>query len=74
MWNGSAWSAMGSNGAGNGALTNQVFSIATNGEDVFIGGTFLNAAGNAAADYAARWSGANWGSIDGSTTTPAFSC
>ena len=68
-WNGSAWSGVGSNGAGNGAFGGQVYTIATTGEDLYVGGSFQNASNNAAADYAARWTGASWAAIDGSTTT-----
>jgi len=71
-WSGSAWSGMGSNGAGDGAFNDQVFAIATTGEDTFVGGRFTNASGNATADYGARWSGASWVAVDGSTTTAPF--
>jgi len=71
-WSGTAWSGMGSNGAGNGPFNDQVFAIATTGEDTYVGGMFTNASGNATADYGARWNGAAWLAVDGSTTTAPF--
>jgi hypothetical protein len=55
-WNGSAWSALGSDGAGGGALTGWVESLAVSGTDLYAGGSFANAAGIPTADYVARWS------------------
>ncbi len=67
-WNGSAWSALGSNGSGDGALDNWVQAIAVSGADVYAGGWFENAGGVAAADYVARWNGSTWSGLgsDGS--------
>jgi stage V sporulation protein SpoVS len=66
-WDGSGWSALGSNGAGNGAIANIVWSIAVNGADVYIGGSFKNVNNNGAvipeADYIAKWNGANWSAL-----------
>ena len=51
------WSALGSNGAGNGALNDQVRAVAVSGSNVYIGGTFTNVAGIPEADYVAKWNG-----------------
>ena len=62
-WNGSAWSAMGSNSAGtNGwfpAATN-IYGMASSGANVFATGTFQNADGDARADNVAWFDGTNW--------------
>ena len=64
-WTGSAWAAMGSNGSGNGALSLQVFALASSNGSVYVGGQFLNAAGIAAADYIAKWTlaGNTWSAL-----------
>jgi hypothetical protein len=77
-WNGSAWSALGSNGVGIGALNYQVSALAVSGTDLYVGGAFYNAAGIAAADYIARWNGSVWsalgsnGSGDGALSGPVW--
>src|SRR5687768_17123179 len=63
LWNGSAWSALGSNGAANGALNGSVGSLVVSGAVVYVGGSFTNVAGVAAADYLARWSGSAWSAL-----------
>jgi hypothetical protein len=67
-WNGSAWSALGSNGSGNGALNSVVWVFALSGTDLYVGGQFTNAAGIHEADGIARWNGAAWSALgsDGS--------
>lgn len=73
-WSGTAWSALGSSAAGDGALNNRVRALAVSGTDLYVGGVFANAAGVAAADHVARWSGTTWsalgsnGSGDGAIT------
>jgi hypothetical protein len=62
-WNGSVWSALGSNGSGNGALNGSVRAVALSGTDAYAAGMFTNAAGIAAADYVARWNGSNWSAL-----------
>jgi hypothetical protein len=62
-WNGSAWSALGSNGFGEGALFGIVDAIAISGSNVYVGGSFTNAAGLAAADYIAMWNGSSWSAV-----------
>jgi hypothetical protein len=60
-WDGANWSALGSNGAGDGALGSTVSALLLNASgDLYAGGAFTNAGGNAPADYLARWDGANW--------------
>lgn len=54
-WDGSAWSALGSNGAGNGALGNTVYALAVFESELYVGGMFVDAAGIPAADYLARY-------------------
>jgi len=59
------WSALGSNGSGGSAIANgYVYDIAVNGTDVYVGGSFTNVANIAAADYIARFDGANWFAVD----------
>ena len=62
-WDGSAWSAMGSNTAGtNGwfpAATN-IYDLASVGSNVFATGTFQNANGDARADNVAWFDGTTW--------------
>ena len=67
-WNGSAWSAVGSDGAGNGALNRAVRAIAVSGSKVFVGGDFTDAAGLTSADFIAMWTGSAWSALgsDGS--------
>jgi hypothetical protein len=52
-----AWSALGT------GLNNAVWSIAVSGTDVYAGGYFTDAGGNANADYIAKWNGANWSAL-----------
>ena len=47
-WNGSAWSAMGASGTGNGVLSGQVYALAISGSDVYVGGYFYTVGGNPA--------------------------
>jgi trimeric autotransporter adhesin len=66
-WDGTNWSAMGSNGSGDGALSSEVFAlaVAANGADLFVGGMFTSAANIPEADYIARWNGTNWFALGG---------
>ncbi|MBK9208848.1 MAG: S-layer homology domain-containing protein [Anaerolineales bacterium] len=45
-WNGSSWSALGSNGAGNGALNSFVYALAVIQNDLWVGGDFLDVNNN----------------------------
>jgi hypothetical protein len=62
-WDGSTWSALGSDGSGQGALSFPVFALAVSGDDLYVGGHFTNAAGIAAADHVARWDGSAWSAV-----------
>ncbi|MCS6888813.1 MAG: hypothetical protein NZQ09_11435, partial [Chloroflexus sp.] len=62
-WDGTAWSALGSNGSGDGALNQTVNAITAQGNNLYVGGSFTNAAGIAAADYIARWDGTAWSAL-----------
>lgn len=63
-WDGTHWSALGSDGNREGALNNTVYGIAVSGTDVYVGGTFTDVNNNGTllpeADYIARWDGSNW--------------
>ena len=75
-WDGHAWSALGSNGAGDGALVGGVRALAVSGTDLYVGGFFQNAAGIPEADYVAKWDGDAWSALgsngygDGAITQP----
>jgi hypothetical protein len=62
-WNGSAWSALGSNTGGTDgwfpAATN-IYGLASTGSNVFATGTFQNASGDARADNVAFFDGTAW--------------
>ena len=86
-WDGTNWSALGSNGAGGSSLNNFVTSIVVNGNDIYVGGAFENVNNNGviltAADGIAKWDGENWsalgsngsgnGSLNGSVTALTWS-
>jgi hypothetical protein len=62
-WNGSAWSALGSNAAGtNGVFPprSSVYAILPAGSRVFVGGAFQNANGNPLADNLVVFDGKSW--------------
>ncbi len=63
VWNGNAWSALGSNTTGGGAINNSVFALAVSGNNLYAGGNFSNAAGVATADYVAEWNGSTWSGL-----------
>jgi trimeric autotransporter adhesin len=66
-WNGTTWSALGDDGANNGALNNIVTSILVDGSTVYVGGSFTNAKNHATpvndADYIAMWDGSSWHAV-----------
>lgn len=57
------WSALGSNGFGDGALNGQVEAIAISGTDLYVGGNFTNAGGIAGANFIAKWDGIGWSAM-----------
>jgi len=59
-WNGTTWSALGSNGQGGGALTGAAYELLPSEAGLYVGGNFDNAFGNAAADNIALWNGTTW--------------
>ena len=60
MWNGSFWSGLGSNFAGDGALNNSVTALAVLGSSLYVSGWFTDAATIAVADRLAVWTGSSW--------------
>src|SRR5690606_23781407 len=71
-WDGSTWSALGSNGASEGVFNDTVYAIALNGPNVYTGGYFthanINGAPQSAATYIAMWNGTAW--VAPAATTP----
>jgi hypothetical protein len=62
-WNGSAWSAMGSNSAGSDGwfpATTFIYGLTTSGSSVYAGGSFQNANGDPTADEIASFDGSAW--------------
>jgi hypothetical protein len=62
-WNGSAWSAVGANGAGTNGIfspTSSVYAIRAAGSRVYVGGAFANANGNPLADNLVVFDGKSW--------------
>src|SRR5262245_65733075 len=53
-WN-PIWNALGPT-----PLNSSVYALAVSGSDVYVGGAFTDAGGNANADYIARWNGSSW--------------
>jgi len=65
-WNGSAWSAMGSNTAGSDGwfpASSFIYSMTTSGPLVFAAGSFQNANGDPRADFVAYFDGSAWHSV-----------
>jgi len=62
-WNGSTWSALGSNGPGSGAINSDVVALAVSGGNLYVGGGFTHAAGILAADCVAEWNGTAWSAL-----------
>jgi hypothetical protein len=69
-WNGSAWSALGA-GANNG-VNDTVNAIAVHGSDVYFGGYFSAAGGDAGISYIARWNGSAWSAVGGGVNSYVF--
>ncbi|MCL4840158.1 MAG: hypothetical protein KJ058_19590, partial [Thermoanaerobaculia bacterium] len=66
-WDGTDWSALGSNGAGEGSLNNDVYAIAVSGSDLYVGGDFYDVNNGGAvltaADKIAKWDGTDWSAL-----------
>jgi hypothetical protein len=61
MWNGSAWTGLGSNVAGtDGAIAGAVMGLALYGSNVIVSGNFGDAGGVANTTMVAAWNGAKW--------------
>ena len=73
-WDGTNWSALGNNGSGEGTLNSTVYTIAVNGNTVYAGGNFTDVKNGSttltAADYIAKWDGANWSAIGNNGGNP----
>ena len=54
-WNGSTWSALGSNGHGDGALDFDAWALLVAGSTLDVGGGFADAGGHPTADVIAQW-------------------
>ena len=58
-WDGTDWSALGSNGAGNGSLNSYVYALGLTGNELYVGGEFINVNNNGTvlntADYIAAY-------------------
>lgn len=71
-WDGESWSALGSDGSGNGAIPTSVSAnveaLAVAGGYVYVGGVFHDAGGDPAADNIARWSSLGGWSAIGETS------
>jgi len=71
-WDGTDWSALGSDGLLNGSLNNAVTALAVDGGSLYVGGQFTNVNNRGTvmgtADYIAKWDGSDWSSLgsDGS--------
>lgn len=57
VWNGTAWSALGT------GVNSTVTSIIVRGEDVYVGGSFTTA-GGVTANRVAKWNGTTWSGLD----------
>lgn len=69
-WNGSTWSALGDDGAGQGALNGHVNALAMKNGNLFAGGLFTDAESVDAADYIAKWNGSQWSSLGSINPSP----
>ncbi|WP_299644893.1 hypothetical protein [uncultured Chloroflexus sp.] len=54
-WDGTNWSALGSNGSGDGAVVSFVHTVLATADKVYVGGMFTDVAGINTADYVAVW-------------------
>jgi hypothetical protein len=68
----STWSAISSTPIPLSSPTTGVYSIVANGADIYIGGDFTDAGGNANADNIAKWDGTTWSSMSVGLTSNIF--
>ena len=61
-WDGVRWSALGSDGAGDGAMTWEVYALAVSGTNVYVGGT-SRMPPVPRADYIVHWDGKAWSAM-----------
>lgn len=77
VWNGSSWGTR-SSGSGAPFTNGTVSTVDVSGQDIYVGGSFLDADGVATADRVARWNGTGWsglapsGATNGSLNGPVF--
>ncbi|MDD2942348.1 MAG: carboxypeptidase-like regulatory domain-containing protein [bacterium] len=64
-WDGTSWQVIAS-------LSGGINSLAVSGSDIYVGGGFINAGGDAAADYIARWNGSSWQALGLGLTAPVY--
>lgn len=57
------WSALGSNGAGGGAINGEIHAVAVSGTDLYVGGSSTNVGGKAGANHIAKWNGFSWSGV-----------
>lgn len=66
-WDGSNWTALGSNGAGDGSINNSVLALFVLSGDLYAGGSFTNTNDSGgvltAGDRMASWDGASWSAL-----------
>jgi len=56
-WDGSQWNTVGS------GVSSTVYALRVDGSDLYVGGSFQNAGGNASADFLAKWNGVAWSAV-----------
>ena len=66
-WNGTTWSALGSDGNGHAPIVNNVTALGVRVGHLIVGGIFLDAAKIPTADYVARWFYPPFTDIEGTT-------
>jgi len=73
-WDGTNWSAVGNNGAGDGSLNGNVHALAVKGTDLYVGGNFTDVKNGTTtlteADYIAKWDGTNWSALGNDGGSP----
>lgn len=67
-WNGSTWSALGSGVSGD---YNDIWGLATSGNDVYVAGRFTTA-GSVSASRIAKWNGSSWSALGSGMNEAVF--